>query len=142
MTTPSSASSRRAGRHAARLHSADVGVVRAGGREAELRAGDERDVRQVRAAGEGVVEDPGLSRLRVVLGDGRDRVGHRAEVHRDVLGLRDHAPALVEDRRRAVAPLLDVGREGRANEDGAHLLGHRAERAAENLELIFTFARS
>ena len=66
---------------------------------------------------------------------GGDRVGHRAEVHRDVLGLRDHAAALVEERRRAVAPLLDVRRERRADEHRAHLLRDRAERAADHLEL-------
>jgi hypothetical protein len=37
--------------------------------------------------------------------DGSDRLGHRTEVHRDVLGLRDHATVLVEERRRAVASL-------------------------------------
>ena len=65
----------------------------------------------------------------------RDGVGHRAEMDGNVLGLGDHAAALVEQGGRAVAPLLDVGRERGADEHGAHLLGDRAERAAENLEL-------
>ena len=64
---------------------------------------------------------------RVAAHDGGDGVGHRAEVDGDVLGLRDHAPALVEERGRAVAPLLDVRGEGGADEDGAHLLGDRAQ---------------
>ena len=38
-------------------------------------------------------------------------------------------PLLVEERGRAVAPLLDVGREGGADERGAHLLGDGAQRA-------------
>ena len=61
--------------------------------------------------------------------------GHGAEMDRDVLGLRDHATALVEKRRRAVAPLLDVRGEGRADEDGPHLLGDRAQEAADDLHL-------
>ena len=65
----------------------------------------------------------------------RNRVGHRAEVDGNVLGLGDDPAAFVEEGGGAVAPLLDVGREGGADEDGAHLLGDRAERAAENLEL-------
>ena len=67
--------------------------------------------------------------------DGGDRVGHRAEVDGDVLGLRDHAAALVEDRGRAVAALLDVRGERRADQHRAHLLGDRAQRLAEHLEL-------
>ena len=44
-------------------------------------------------------------------------------------------PVAVEERRRAVAPLLDVGREGGADQRRAHLLGDRAQRAADHLEL-------
>ena len=103
--------------------------------EAERGARDERHVGEVRAAGVRVVEDEDVVRARVVPHDGGDRVRHRAEVDGDVLGLRDHPAALVEERRRAVAPLLDVRRERRADEHRAHLLGDRAQRAAENLEL-------
>ena len=67
--------------------------------------------------------------------DGGDRVGHRAEVDGDVLGLHDHPAALVEQRGRAVAPLLDVRGEGGADEHRAHLLGDRAQAAADDLEL-------
>ena len=98
-------------------------------------ARDERDVRQVRAARVRVVEHVDLARLRVARHHGGDRLGHRAEVHRDVLGLGDHPPALVEERGRAVAPLLDVGGERGADERRAHLLGDRPQRAADNLEL-------
>ena len=66
--------------------------------------------------------------------DGGDRGGHRAEVDGDVLGLGDHPAAGVEDRRRAVAPLLDVGREGRADQRRAHLLGDRAKGVADHLQ--------
>src|SRR2546430_17411104 len=56
-------------------------------------------------------------------------------MHGNVLGLRDHATALVEERGGAIAPLLDVRGECRADEHGAHLFGHRAQEAADDLEL-------
>ena len=89
----------------------------------------------MRAARVGVVEDPRLAGRGVVGADGGDRLRHGAEVHRDVLGLRHHAARLVEERGRAVAALLDVRGERRADEHGAHLLGDRAQAAAEDLEL-------
>jgi hypothetical protein len=63
----------------------------------------------------------------VVAHHGRDRIGHRAEVNRNVLSLDDHPPPLVEERRGAVAPLLDVRGERGADQDSAHLLGDRAQ---------------
>ncbi len=117
------------------LDAADVRVVRARDGVAERRAGDERDVGQVRAPGVRVVEEGDLAGREAELHDGGDGVGHRAEVDGDVLGLRNHAPAVVEERGRAVAPLLDVRRERGADEHGAHLLGDRAERRADDLEL-------
>ena len=123
----------RVGGQAAGLGGADIGVVSAGDGEARARARDERDVGQVRAAGERVVQDPGLARRGVVRADRGDGVGKRAEVDRDVLGLRDHPPARVEERGRAVAPLLDVRREGGAHEGRAHLIRDRAERGTDHL---------
>ena len=96
----------------------------------------------MRAARVRVVEDPGLAGRGLVRHDGSDRLGHRAEVHRDVLGLRDHATVLVEERRRAVAPLLDVRRERGADEHRSHLLGDRAERRADDLQLDVDHATS
>ena len=120
---------------ARRLHSADIRVMRARDGIPEHRSRHERDVRKVRAAGERVVEDARLPRLEAERHRRRDGVGHRAEVDGDVLGLRDHASRLVEHRRRAVAALLDVRRERRADEHGPHLLRDSAERAAEHLQL-------
>ena len=90
------------GRHRARHARSDVGMVRAAGGEAEQRLArcehrrDDRDVRQVGAAGERVVEDPRDAR-RVFCcehrGHGRR---HRAEMHRDVLRLHHHLPVAVE----------------------------------------------
>ena len=125
----------RARGQARRLHAADVRVVRARDREADLRAGDERDVGKMRAAGERVVDDEDLAGRGLALAHGGDGLRHRAEMYRDVLGLGDHPAVAVEERGRAVAALLDVRGEGGADERRAHLLRDRAERAAEDLEL-------
>ena len=122
---------------------AHVGVVGARDGEPDQRrrrrvdkhGGDERDVRQVGAPGEGVVEHPRAA-LRVILAEhGGDGGGHRAEVHGDVLGLHHHLPARVEQRGGAVAALLDVGRVRGADQRGAHLLAGGAQRAGEHLQL-------
>ncbi len=102
---------------------------------AELGARDDREIGKVCPARVRVVEDPRLAGRGIVRHDRRDRFGHRAEMDRDVLRLRDHAAQLVEERSRAVASLLDVRREGRADQRGAHLLGDRAQRCADDLEL-------
>ncbi len=82
-----------------------------------------------------VVEDPRLARCGIARNDRRDCFGHGAEVDRDVLGLRHHAPLLVEERGRAVAPLLDVRRERGADQRGAHLLGDRTQSGCDHLQL-------
>ncbi len=125
----------REGRQARGLDPADVGVVGARDREAEVGARDERDVGQVRAAGVRVVEDRDLPRPEVEPHDRGDGIGHRAEVDGDVLGLGDHPSTLVEQRGRAVAAFLDVRGEGGADQDGAHLLRDRPQRGADDLEL-------
>ena len=130
----------RVGRHRRRDHPADVGVVGARRGPAEPLAfdvdrRDERDVRQVRAAEERVVEHPHVAGLDVVCAHGRDRRRERAEVDGNVLGL-DHEPAVgVEQRGRAVAPLLDVGRQRAVDQRGAHLLRDPAQRADRDLQL-------
>ena len=128
---------RRVGGKASRLLAPDVGVVGARHREPELGARDERDVGEVRAARVRVVQNVDVVARGVPRRHRCDRVGHRAEVDGDVLGLRDHPPVGREERRRAVAPLLDVRREGGADEHGAHLLCNRPQRAADDLELDF-----
>ena len=125
----------REGGQARGLDPADVGVVGARDREAEDGAGHERDVGQVRAAGVRVVEDRDLAGLEPEAHDRGDGFGHRAEVHGNVLGLRDHPPALVEQRGRAVAAFLDVRGEGGADQDGTHLLRDRPQRRADDLQL-------
>ena len=61
--------------------------------------------------------------------------GHRPEVDGDVLGLHDHLAPGGEQRRRGIAPLLDVGRVGRPDEHRTHLLAGGVQRACEDLEL-------
>ena len=68
----------------------------------------------------------------VALAHRRDRGGHRAEVHRDVLGLHDHLAARVEQRARGVAALLDVRRVRGPDQQRAHLLAGRVQRAEDD----------
>ena len=110
-------------------------MVCARDREADVGPGDERDVGQVRAAGVWVIEHPDVVVGRPPLPHRGDGVGHRTEVDRDVLGLRDHPTAVVEEGGGTVAPFLDVRRERRADERRAHLLGHRSQERADDLQL-------
>ena len=120
---------------AARLAAADVDVVRPRDREAEERPRDGRQIGQMRPTRVRVVEDPDLAGLRVAGHHGGHGLRHRAEVDRDVLGLRDHPALLVEQRRRAVVPLLDVRGERAADQHRSHLLGDRDELGADHLKL-------
>jgi hypothetical protein len=70
--------------------------------------GDEGYVGQVGAARVGVVYGEDVAGLGVAAHDRSDRLGHRSEVHRDVLGLGDHLSFDVEEGGRAVAPLFYV----------------------------------
>ena len=95
---------------------------------------DQGDVGQVGAAAVGVVEDPEVARPLLDAEHRRDRVGHRAEVDRDVLRLHHQLAGGVEQRRRAVVALLDVGRVRGADQHRAHLLAGRAQRADQHLQ--------
>ena len=55
-------------------------------------------------------------------------------MHRHMLGLRDELRLGVEHGAGGVHALLDVGREGGALQDGAHLVGGRFERVAQDFE--------
>src|SRR5262245_37043 len=99
--------------------------------------GDEGDVRQVGAAGVGVVDDGGVAGVEraEAVKDGFDAGGHGAEVDGDVGGLGEEAAGGVEEGAGEVATFLDVGGEGDALEGDAHLLGGGLEEVAEELEL-------
>ena len=122
----------------------EIGVMRGIDRPGDDPAIDEdrlaeHDVGQVGAgAGIGVVADEHVARLhlldRVALQNFRDDADEAAEMHRDVLGLAQGRAARVEQRGRAVAALLDVGRKAGADQRFAHLLDDRGQCAADHLD--------
>ena len=123
----------RVGGHASGSPSADVRMMSAVGGKAEVALADEerrhqRDVREMRPAAVGIVQDPRISGAVVLRHHGGYRLRHRAEVHWDVLRLHDHLPAGIEQGGRGVAAFLDVRRMRSSHESGAHLFAHRAQR--------------
>ena len=127
------------GRHRPRPAAAHVGVMSAARGETQQAPALEDgrydgDVGQVRPAGERVVEDVGAPLAVLLAEDCRDGVRHRSEVDGDVLRLHHHLAVGVEERGRGVAALLDVRRVRRADQNRAHLLARRTQRAAQNLE--------
>src|SRR5688572_19344809 len=96
--------------------------------------GDEGYVGQMGPAGVRIVDGEDVAWLGVTVHYGRDGLGHRAEVDRDVFCLGDHAALRVEERRRAVASLLDVRRVGAPDQDGPHLLGDASQSTGEDRE--------
>jgi hypothetical protein len=70
---------------------------------------DHGDVGEVGAPSVGVVEDPEIPVAVFLVDDHGDGVGHRAEVHGDVLRLHDQLAAGIEERGGAVVALGDVG---------------------------------
>ena len=123
----------RGDRHGACRHPADVGVVRPVRDKADELARCEHGrhqghVGEVGAAQVGVVDDGDVSLAPGRKGrDGRHRLGHGAEVHGDVGGLRDHLAVGIEDGAGEVSALADVGRVARPPERHAHLLRGRSE---------------
>ncbi len=100
---------------------------------------DERDVVEVRAAGERIVDDDLVAsgesfRTRKHCEHGPHRRRHRTEVNGDVLGLHELLPVRREQRRRAVGSLLDVGAERGAPQHRPHLVGDPLEPADEDGE--------
>ena len=99
---------------------------------------DEVDVRQVDAApAVRVVEDEHVARLEAfaVRGDHvADRRRERPEVKGDAQPLRDQLAAGVEDPGRVVERVADRRRVGGPGDDQGHLVGHRAQRVADDLE--------
>ena len=59
---------------------------------------------------------------------------HRAQVYRHVVADRDRGPRGVEERARVVLTLLDVRRERRAFQSGAHFFRQRSEEMSKDLE--------
>src|SRR6185437_14039930 len=86
----------------------------------------------------GVVADEGVARAdvlgRIAPYDVRHQVEEAAEMDRDVLGLAQRLALRVEQRRRAVAPLLDVGRVRGTDQRLAGLLDDRRHGRADHLD--------
>jgi hypothetical protein len=114
----------------ARMPDAARGSFRGAGKDGR----DDGDVGQVRAAREGIVENPRDAGGVALVEHGGDCGRHRAEVHGDVLGLHDHLPVGVEQRGGGVAALLDVRRVRGVDQHDAHLLTGGAQRAADDLQ--------
>ena len=128
------------GRHRARRGAADVGVVgpvggpaRRGGRRGGTGVTRVMSLRWVPPAkGSLTMTWCAGARVADAVDGGPHRRRHRAEVDRDVLGLHEQVAVGGEQRGRAVGPLLDVGAEGGAAQDGAHLVGDAGEAGQED----------
>ena len=113
---------------------ADVALMGAhDGPEQALAAVEHRhergEIRQMAAAMIGIVEQDDVARLHVLepLLDRERRPGQRADMDRDVVGLRDQAAARVADRQREIAAGIEDLRIGGAKHGFAHLLHDRTE---------------
>ena len=131
---------RRALRHAAGAHAADVGVMCADSGESAERSVDlhrlhQREIREMRPAVIRIVEQKHIAGLWIARAHRGDCLGHCAEVHGDVRGLRDHAARGVEQRGRRVAALSNVRRQRAAHEHRAHLFGDHGNGVREHREL-------
>ena len=98
--------------------------------------GDAGDVGQMGPAPVGVVEDDQVALLK---GHGPERrldgEGHGAQVDGDVRALGQRLAGAVEAGAGKVLPLLDVGGEGGAAEDGGHFFGDGDEDVLKKLQL-------
>ena len=95
---------------------------------------DQRDVGEVGAALEGVVDDPQVpgrcSRARIA----STAAGIEPRCTGMCSACMTSSPRGIEERRRAVLTLLDVRRVGAADQHGAHLLTDRAQAADQDLQ--------
>ena len=128
-------------RHRAGADAADIGVVRAAGGEIAQRAGifgeDRRnhgDIGQMRAAGIGRVDQPGVARAQLraeAVQDGAHRIAHAAQMHRNMRRVGDQIAGGVEQRTGEIQPLADVHRAGAVLQRAAHVFGDAHEAAIE-----------
>ena len=98
---------------------------------------DDRDVRQMRAAVERVVQRDHVARLQrgaAIVQHGAHAFAHRAEMHRHVRRVRHQEALGVEDGAGEVQPLLDVDAHRRVLQHRTGLLGHVHEQVVEQLE--------
>ena len=94
------------------------------------------EVREMRAAGVGIVEQRGVARSRVELPHRPlHRSRHRSEVRWHVIAHGDRLRLGVEDAAGVVAALLDVRRERGPPQNRSHLFGDRMEEVFQNFQL-------
>ena len=131
------------GRRGARRHAADVLVMRHRRADRDhASVGEHRhhdgDVRQMRAAEIGVVEDPDVAlahRLeRHVVQQPSHHRRQRAEMHRDGERLRQCLALQREQAGRGVQAFLHDGGEGAAHQRELHLVGDAVELVAQHFE--------
>ena len=131
-----------ADRHRPRRRPPDVGVVSAVRPVADESAGvmdgrDNGDIRQVRAAGERVVDDRHVARSQrpQPLPHSDEGCWHGAQVDRDVSRLRQQLARRVKQGAGEVAPLFDVCRKRNPLKRDSHFLRRSFEEVAHQLEL-------
>ena len=96
---------------------------------------DQRDVGQVGAAAERIVEHNDVARLRRALFYGGGyRHGHGAEVHRHVITHCDDLAERVEHGAGVIAALLYIGRKRSAAQRSPHFFGNGVVEVLEDLE--------
>jgi hypothetical protein len=118
---------------------ADVALVRAHDRPQQppLAIEDRHErgqVRQMAAAMIGIVEQNNVAGPDVLEPrlDGERRPGQRADMHRDMIGLRDQATLCVANAQREIAAGIEDLRIGGAKHGFAHFLHDRAETMLNN----------
>ena len=95
----------------------------------------ERDIGEVSAAAEGVVEHDYVAGVELAMIDRRGyRHGHGAEVHGHVIAHGDDLARGIEDGAGVIAAFFDIGREGSAAQRGPHFFGDRVVEVLEDFE--------
>ena len=119
----------------------NVGVVGAAGGVADESAlavdgGNQRDVRQMRSAGVGIVDDGdvGFGQGAEVFEHRLHAGGHGTQMHRDMRRLGQQPAGGVEESAGKIPPLLDVGRKGDVLERHAHVFRRRFQQRARQLQ--------
>ena len=127
-----------------RRQTPDIGVMPAiahkeqnfAARTVEHRRHD-RQIRQVCAAVEGIIQHDGISRSQCVAPaayHGLHALPHRPEMNRHVRRIRNERSPAIEDRAGEVEPLTHVDAGGGVLQHGPHLLGDIHEEIVEELK--------
>jgi len=116
--------------HGAGGDATHIGVVGTGGDESDQAIGRDNgshdgDVGKVRAAEKGVIENHDIASLPAHAPDDIPHApGHRSQMHGDVRGLGHQFTAGIKNGAGEILAILDVGRQGTAFQNGAHLAAY------------------